>query len=413
MNPSTTNSKNSTDFTDAIRFDEEALSQSTLRYFFETRKRQKTKKRTKENVISPTDNIPVAVLVKRGKCSFEEKAKNALSLLPSHVVKYIIIYDDKKGRRLVPMSANESGNVDVGLVFVSLATGNELLRLIDEQSSTTRESGGFKMYIDSESQWGNSIYDDSREWMIATMSGCIMFIFCCCCSLICVQAGFVHVENGFIFVGSVPPEGWNPMGNNLSGGRLMTTEEVGLLPIASYEVRCSKRGEVKKLSRNQKSTEVGKTVGGGTEEPAEFNNHTCAICLEDFLPGESLIILPCKHSFHSNCITPWLTERSSTCPLCKRVLLNDDDDEDENADDERNGSSETASASTSLRHMEEQNETTISDSSSSSINALVGRVPWRRMFAFFSTNSSVETQVAVAGENANSNRLSEPLINNQ
>jgi len=44
---------------------------------------------------------------------------------------------------------------------------------------------------------------------------------------------------------------------------------------------------------------------------------TCAICIEDFENGEQLRLLPCKHWYHVECIDPWLTTKSSSCPLCK------------------------------------------------------------------------------------------------
>lgn len=51
-----------------------------------------------------------------------------------------------------------------------------------------------------------------------------------------------------------------------------------------------------------------------------FHDVTCTICLEDYIEGEQLVVLPCKHAFHSDCIVPWLTERSPTCPLCKALM---------------------------------------------------------------------------------------------
>lgn len=33
--------------------------------------------------------------------------------------------------------------------------------------------------------------------------------------------------------------------------------------------------------------------------------------------------LPCQHAFHAGCITPWLTERQRTCPMCKAYVAAD------------------------------------------------------------------------------------------
>ncbi|KAJ5807750.1 hypothetical protein N7474_009019 [Penicillium riverlandense] len=48
---------------------------------------------------------------------------------------------------------------------------------------------------------------------------------------------------------------------------------------------------------------------------------TCAICLDDFVVGESTVReLPCGHIFDPSCIDPFLMENSSLCPLCKKSL---------------------------------------------------------------------------------------------
>jgi hypothetical protein len=41
----------------------------------------------------------------------------------------------------------------------------------------------------------------------------------------------------------------------------------------------------------------------------------CVICTEDFVVGDDIRRLPCRHFFHLPCIDPWLVERSPTCPL--------------------------------------------------------------------------------------------------
>ncbi|KAH1232780.1 putative RING finger protein P32A8.03c [Glycine max] len=46
----------------------------------------------------------------------------------------------------------------------------------------------------------------------------------------------------------------------------------------------------------------------------------CAVCLESFRVGETLIHLPCAHRFHDRCLKPWL-ENNSYCPCCRTTIL--------------------------------------------------------------------------------------------
>ncbi|KAJ2376657.1 hypothetical protein H4S02_007865 [Coemansia sp. RSA 2611] len=53
---------------------------------------------------------------------------------------------------------------------------------------------------------------------------------------------------------------------------------------------------------------------------------TCIVCIDDFIVGSKMRILPCGHNYHIECIDPWLTTKSSLCPLCKydtREVLTD------------------------------------------------------------------------------------------
>lgn len=45
----------------------------------------------------------------------------------------------------------------------------------------------------------------------------------------------------------------------------------------------------------------------------------CAICLEDFERGQEVMITPCKHMFHEECIVPW-AKSSGQCPVCRAVF---------------------------------------------------------------------------------------------
>jgi len=48
-------------------------------------------------------------------------------------------------------------------------------------------------------------------------------------------------------------------------------------------------------------------------------NTGCAICLEDFT-DEMVLELPCGHAFHKDCVSCWLLNRSTRCPLCNQQL---------------------------------------------------------------------------------------------
>lgn len=42
----------------------------------------------------------------------------------------------------------------------------------------------------------------------------------------------------------------------------------------------------------------------------------CGICLAEVPPSAHVVQLPCRHAFHPACISRWLTQCKSTCPLC-------------------------------------------------------------------------------------------------
>lgn len=45
----------------------------------------------------------------------------------------------------------------------------------------------------------------------------------------------------------------------------------------------------------------------------------CVVCQENFVPGDDVTSLPCKHRFHRACVVPWL-EKHHTCPTCRFEL---------------------------------------------------------------------------------------------
>ncbi|KAJ4977011.1 hypothetical protein NE237_002117 [Protea cynaroides] len=55
------------------------------------------------------------------------------------------------------------------------------------------------------------------------------------------------------------------------------------------------------------------------EEGKDDDGKNCSICLEDFVPNEELLITPCKHMFHDECILPWVKSHGQ-CPVCRFAL---------------------------------------------------------------------------------------------
>ncbi|XP_057462448.1 RING-H2 finger protein ATL74-like [Actinidia eriantha] len=55
-----------------------------------------------------------------------------------------------------------------------------------------------------------------------------------------------------------------------------------------------------------------------TDERIGFGTPECPICMEVFVQGESVRVLPaCNHIYHPECIKTWLTTQATRCPDCR------------------------------------------------------------------------------------------------
>lgn len=52
------------------------------------------------------------------------------------------------------------------------------------------------------------------------------------------------------------------------------------------------------------------------EELKKCDAQSCGVCLDTFLDGANVVKLSCNHSYHSDCILPWL-RTANTCPTCR------------------------------------------------------------------------------------------------
>jgi hypothetical protein len=83
--------------------------------------------------------------------------------------------------------------------------------------------------------------------------------------------------------------------------------------------RCKRRRRLAHIPAVQYSVEHSHDK----TDPEYIINNSCVICLDEFMDGQTVKLLPCKHGFCANCIESWLSDRSDLCPICKRSILAD------------------------------------------------------------------------------------------
>ncbi|CAK9168337.1 unnamed protein product [Ilex paraguariensis] len=55
------------------------------------------------------------------------------------------------------------------------------------------------------------------------------------------------------------------------------------------------------------------------ENDKDEDGKRCAICLEDFVPKQLVMLTPCNHMFHEDCIVPWVKNHGQ-CPVCRFAI---------------------------------------------------------------------------------------------
>ena len=64
------------------------------------------------------------------------------------------------------------------------------------------------------------------------------------------------------------------------------------------------------------------------QEKLPQKNKNCIICFCEFKNEDELMILPCMHFFHENCINKWILKEKN-CPFCKTIFGKKNEENDE------------------------------------------------------------------------------------
>ncbi|KAG4149042.1 hypothetical protein ERO13_D05G319300v2 [Gossypium hirsutum] len=75
----------------------------------------------------------------------------------------------------------------------------------------------------------------------------------------------------------------------------------------------------KQMTKRLNSYYRGKKQGNEKKMEIDEDGKRCAVCLEDFVAREQVMVTPCEHMFHEHCILPWVKSHGQ-CPVCRFVL---------------------------------------------------------------------------------------------
>ncbi|XP_058979533.1 E3 ubiquitin-protein ligase goliath-like isoform X1 [Musca domestica] len=215
---------------------------------------------------TPAEGISWIALVRRGRCTFEEKVKNVYNKRASG----IIIYNDKPVMNLEKMQIKDkSRNITAVITYQDI--GQDMAMRLDQGLDVTAHI--------IEGRSGMRPINSLNRTSVLFVA--ISFIILMVISLVWLI--FYYIQKF----------------------RYMQSKDQQSRHLCSV----TKKAIMKIPTKTGKSTD---------EKDAESD--CCAICIEAYKASDLIRVLPCKHEFHKNCIDPWLIEHR-TCPMCKLDVL--------------------------------------------------------------------------------------------
>ncbi|XP_073141748.1 receptor homology region, transmembrane domain- and RING domain-containing protein 2-like [Henckelia pumila] len=196
------------------------------------------------------------VLIIRGGCSFEDKVRTAQAA----GFRAAIVYDNENGA-LIAMAGHSVG-INISAVFVSKHSGE-----------TLRDYANIP---------------DMELWIVPSFQN----------------------------------SAWSIMGISFISLLAMCAVIVSCFFVRRHRIRRRERPRAPRVQEfhgmSSRLVNAMPSVIFTAELEDNCTSKACTICLEDYVVGEKLRILPCCHKFHANCVDTWLTSRRTFCPICKR-----------------------------------------------------------------------------------------------
>jgi len=88
----------------------------------------------------------------------------------------------------------------------------------------------------------------------------------------------------------------------------LSAEQLAALPRSTFAAVTAARLEL------QKRTASSSCKGAGAEQ--------CAVCRIEFEEVDEVVLLPCRHCYHPECISQWLQQKK-VCPQCNKDVVED------------------------------------------------------------------------------------------
>ncbi|KAH9931687.1 uncharacterized protein BXZ73DRAFT_47204 [Epithele typhae] len=249
----------------------------------------------------PEDADTWIALVQRGGCPFVEKARQAQKL----GAKAIVVGGDRDSpdALLNMFSETDASDVTIAATYIKYWDYLQLSSMIATSNTTHNGLKTLSLLINTEySAW---------EWYSPIITFIIILLLPSCLTFLTLLIHRIRAARAAqrdrapeSVVFNLPSRVWTghgwekPPPTTFVPADTVTTEGEPIVEQSSEEPTAS--------------TSHGENVPAWVDEQTE-----CAICLEMFVKGDRVRVLPCYHFFHIDEIDQWLIHKKKLCPICK------------------------------------------------------------------------------------------------